>query len=203
MTSSTSPPPESPGLSDVLRAYPYTARPLLEYHDLLLRHDHSPLTIAQRELIAAYVSGLNQCSFCYGSHTIIASTFGIDEALVERLLRDPEAAGVDAAMLPVLDFVRTLTEAPSRVTPEHRQAIVDAGWPHQAIFDAASICGLFNLMNRIAEGMGVETSAAIQAQQRERHARDPGAPIEADTYQRYGRQIGVIPGPDDPESPAR
>lgn len=203
MAPTTPPLPDPPDLADVLRAYPYTVRPLLEYHDLLLRHDHSPFSIGQRELLAAYVSGLNQCGFCYGSHKIIASTFGVSEDSVDQLLRDPEEAGVDPAMSPVLAFARALTEAPSRVTPEHRQAVIDAGWPHQAIFDAASICGLFNMMNRIADGMGVQSSAAIRARQRERHARDSDGPAERDTYQRYGRAIGALPPPDSDDRGAR
>ncbi len=48
---------ENPHLADVFKKFPEHVRPLLEYHDLLLRGD-SPLTIAERELIAAYVSGL-------------------------------------------------------------------------------------------------------------------------------------------------
>ena len=51
----------------------------MEYHDRLMR-DHSPLTVAERELIAAYVSGLNACTYCYGSHVIAAGAFGVDES---------------------------------------------------------------------------------------------------------------------------
>jgi len=47
-------------LLDVFRAYPETARPLLDYHQALMRGP-SPLSVADRELIAAYVSGLNAC----------------------------------------------------------------------------------------------------------------------------------------------
>ncbi|MGH4017277.1 MAG: hypothetical protein ACRDSL_25785 [Pseudonocardiaceae bacterium] len=57
--------PENATLLDVFRAYPDTARPLLDYHQVLLRGP-SPLTVAERELIAAYVSGLNVCGYCHG-----------------------------------------------------------------------------------------------------------------------------------------
>ena len=184
--------PESPDLADVFRAFPYTVPPLLVYHDFVLRHDRSPFTVGERELIAAYVSGLNRCDFCYGSHKIIASTFGIAEQVVEGLLVDPATSGVERRLLPVLEFVRVLNESPSRVTDRHRQAVLDAGWPEQAVFDAASICGLFNLMNRIVEGMGVKTSAAIQGSQRARHQRDPDAAVDTEAYQRYGRRIGIV-----------
>jgi len=50
-------------LLDVFRAYPETARPLLDYHQALLRGP-SLLAVAERELIAAYIAGLNARGYC-------------------------------------------------------------------------------------------------------------------------------------------
>jgi alkylhydroperoxidase family enzyme len=60
--------PERAVLRDVFAAFPVTSRPLLEYHQALLRGP-SPFSVAERELIAAYVSGLNACGYCHGVHT--------------------------------------------------------------------------------------------------------------------------------------
>jgi AhpD family alkylhydroperoxidase len=73
--------PSLPGdaaLLDVFRAYPDTARPLLHYHQALLRGP-SPRSVAERELIAAFVSGLNACGYCHGVHTATARAFGVGE----------------------------------------------------------------------------------------------------------------------------
>jgi len=70
--------PSLPGdavLLDVFRAYPQASRPLLDYHQALLRGP-SPLSVAERELIAAYVSGLNACGYCHGVHTATAQAPG-------------------------------------------------------------------------------------------------------------------------------
>ncbi len=48
--------PADPGLLQIFQAFPESARPLLEYHQVLLRGE-SPFSAAERELIAAYVSG--------------------------------------------------------------------------------------------------------------------------------------------------
>jgi alkylhydroperoxidase family enzyme len=45
--------------------FPETRKPLIEFHEVLLRGP-SPFTEAERELIAAYVSGLNRCRYCHG-----------------------------------------------------------------------------------------------------------------------------------------
>ena len=56
--------PEETNLSDVFKAFPAGAAPLMEFHDIVLRKA-SPLSVAQRELIAALVSALNACDFCF------------------------------------------------------------------------------------------------------------------------------------------
>lgn len=183
--------PEHPDLADVFRAWPQAVRPLLEYHDILLRGE-SPLSVGQRELIAAYVSGLNACGFCLGAHSIIAEAFDIPEARITALLEHPDSAGIDPAMATLLGFVRKLTLHPSHVTPADRQTVYDAGWSQRALHDAVSVCALFNFMNRLVDGMGVETSPAIQAAQRQRHA--PSDNPSAHPYMDYGHRIGAING---------
>ena len=70
--------PANATLLDVFRSYPATARPLVEFHEALM-HGMSPLSIAEREMIAAFVSGLNACEYCQGIHTVTAEAFGVKE----------------------------------------------------------------------------------------------------------------------------
>ncbi|MGN6331465.1 MAG: carboxymuconolactone decarboxylase family protein [Motilibacteraceae bacterium] len=141
-------------LVDVFRRFPDTARPLLDYHQVLLRGP-SPLTVAQRELIAPYVSALNACQYCAGVHTATAAAFGVDEDLVTALVADVDAAPVEDSMRPVLRLVRTLTLTPARVRDAEIAAVYGAGWDEQAVYDAVSVCALFNFMNRLVEGLGI------------------------------------------------
>ena len=86
--------PADATLGDVFAAYPDTSQPLRAYHDALLRGP-SPFTEGERELIAAYVSGLNACAYCRGVHTATAETYGIAEGVLTQLLDDLERAPVD------------------------------------------------------------------------------------------------------------
>ncbi len=181
--------PHSPDLADVFRAFPQTVEPLLNYHDILLRGP-SPLSVAQRELIAAFVSGLNACEFCLGAHTIIAETFGVPPKLIEQMVSDLDSAPIEPDFRVVLDLVRKLTLTPAHVREADRAAVRKAGWSEQALHDAVAVTALFNFMNRLVDGMGVKTSPAIQAAQRERH-QQAEAP-SSQPYQDYGRRIGVI-----------
>jgi len=146
--------PEDAVLLDVFRAYPETSRPLLDYHQALLRGP-SPLTVAERELIAAYVSGLNACRYCHGVHTVTAQAFGIPEGALDTLLDDIGTAPVTERMKPLLRYTGKLTLTPAKITPGDAEAVLAAGWEEQALHDAVAVCGLFNLMNRLVEGLGI------------------------------------------------
>lgn len=60
--------PEGAGVRHILQLNPAAGRALIEFHSAVLRVD-SQLTAREKELIAAYVSGLNACQYCYGVHT--------------------------------------------------------------------------------------------------------------------------------------
>ncbi len=158
-----------PSLDKVFRRFPHTVLPLLEYHDRLLR-DVSPLTVAERELIAAYVSGLNACTYCHGAHIVAAQAFGIDPALFEGMLADLETSGVDDKLKPLLAYVGKLTLTPARILEADAARVYAAGWEEQALFDAISVCALFNFMNRIVEGSGIKSNP-LESDAAEREAR--------------------------------
>ena len=102
--------PSDPKLADVFRRFPRTIRPLLEFHDVLLRGE-SDLSVGERELIAAYVSSLNACQFCLDGHEVFARAHGIDPDLIRAMLDDIDSVEVDDRLRPLLAYVRKLTEA--------------------------------------------------------------------------------------------
>ena len=116
----------------------------------------SPLTPAERELIAAYVSALNACSFCHGSHAATAQALGADPGTIEALIEDLDSAPVKARMKPIFRYVKKLTETPSRMVEADAQAVFDAGWDEDALHDVIVVCALFNSYNRIVEGHGIK-----------------------------------------------
>lgn len=146
--------PAESTLLAVLARTPAAAAALLDYHEAVMRGE-SALTAAEREMIAAYVSGLNACCYCHGVHEATARAFGLPSGVLDALLADIDAAPVDARLRPLLRYARKLTLEPARMTQRDVDAILDAGWGEQAVLDAAAVCGLFNLMNRLVEGAGI------------------------------------------------
>jgi uncharacterized peroxidase-related enzyme len=158
--------PPDAGLLRIFQAFPEAARPLLEYHQALLRGD-SPFSAGERELIAAYVSGLNSCNYCRAVHSQTAVALGIDTKTITNLLassRDEDIRygtnashwRIDVRMRPVLALVQKLTLAPGKIAAADVDAVFVAGWDDHALHDAVAICGLFNLMNRLVNGLGLD-----------------------------------------------
>jgi uncharacterized peroxidase-related enzyme len=186
--------PEDPEMIDVLARYPQGFAALCDYHDAILRGP-SQLSVAERELIAAYVSGLNQCSFCHGSHRVYAELHGIDAQVFEKLVADPATAEIDPRLLPLLEYARVLTQSPSMVSDRLAQAVYDAGWSEEALFTTVSVTAMFNLMNRLVEGTGITANPMTRAASRERAAGNLANPapyaqfaamVERAHQERYG-----------------
>jgi uncharacterized peroxidase-related enzyme len=154
--------PDNAAVLDVMKAFPESSAPLLDYHEVVLRGP-SALTVGERELIAAYVSGLNSCHYCHGVHSAVAEAFGIEAGVLTALLADVESAPVRDELKPLFAYVRKLTQTPSRMVPEDADAVFAAGWEEKALFDAVSVCALFNFMNRLVEGMGLRADDAYFA----------------------------------------
>ena len=133
-------------------------KPLMLMHQELMRREDSSLTIGQRELIGAYVSGVNSCDYCAGSHSKVAIMYGIEEGLFESLLEDVDKASIEDEIKPILKFVKKLTLSPTKMTRQDVDAVLDAGWDEEGLYDAMMICCTWNFMNRFVFGLGLETN---------------------------------------------
>jgi uncharacterized peroxidase-related enzyme len=152
--------PADAGVRHILALNPAAGQALVMFHTAALRND-GPLTPKDKELIAAYVSGLNACQYCFGVHSQTAQAFGVTEDVLTQLLADVDTAPVDEKLKPLLRYARKLTQEPSRMTTADAQAVFDAGWNEAALHDAVLTICLFNFMNRLLEGHGVKGDAAL------------------------------------------
>ena len=133
-----------------------------QLHTAALRND-SNLGASDKELIAAYVSGLNGCQYCFGVHAETAKAFGLPEALIRALLEDIDTAPVSARLKPILAYARVLTQAPSKALQRHVDDILAQGWTERDVHDAVLTVCLFNFMNRLLDGHGVKGSPDVFA----------------------------------------
>lgn len=148
--------PKNAHLSSLYLRYPENVEALMVYTDTILRLE-GELSIGERELIATYISGLNGCKFCFASHNAYAIAFGIPDGLARELVDNGiENSPVSKKLKPILRYVKKLNHLPGKIVSADSQAVFAAGWSEKALFEAIQVCALFNLMNRIVEGAGVD-----------------------------------------------
>jgi uncharacterized peroxidase-related enzyme len=145
---------EHPGITGLLMFRPETGKPLMELAQVLLRGPHS-LTPGERELIAAYVSGLNECKFCYSSHSASATAqLGAEPALAEQVLNDLDSAPVAAKLRALLRIAGVVRDDGRMVTPELVAAARAEGATDVEIHDTVLLAAAFAMYNRYVDGLG-------------------------------------------------
>jgi uncharacterized peroxidase-related enzyme len=103
----------------------------------------SPLSRAERQLIALTVSRLNGCERCVEHH---AARYG---ALTGGVPGDSDRERA------LLAFATDLTEAPSTIGAADVERLHAAGFDDRAILDATNVVAYFNYANRVTLGLGV------------------------------------------------
>lgn len=116
----------------------------------------SPLSPGLRELIGAYFSKKNNCSFCSDAHAASAAGY-LDEGVVEEVLRDLESSRLDEAHKALFRYVAKLAEGAFKVTATDIQKLKDAGWSEEAIYDTLTVASVFKFYNTWNNGSGVQT----------------------------------------------
>lgn len=142
-----------PGIRGLLRYRPETARPLSELTEVLLRGPGT-LTRGERELIAAYVSSLNDCRYCASSHSACAAAQlpgGL--AVVEQVRADPGLAPVSTKLKALLAIAAAVARGGHAVTAEHVAQARAAGAADVEIHDTVLIAAMFCMFNRYVDGL--------------------------------------------------
>ncbi len=115
----------------------------------------SELSPGVRELIGAYVSGLNGCAFCYGSHRAVAESFEVDPETIDRLVSDGDVSILPPRLRPLIVLAGKLTRDLTDVGQVEIDAVTEAGWTEETAQDVVCIASLFALFNRLTMGHGV------------------------------------------------
>ncbi len=116
----------------------------------------SSFSNAEKEMMAAFVSGLNACQFCYGSHAAVAKQFGVEANTIERLVDDVDTAPIKDTLKPIFHYLKKLTLNPSKIIQADLDKVKEMGWSEQDLYDAILIGCLFNFYNRLLDGHGIK-----------------------------------------------
>ncbi len=152
-----------PGIRSLFNFSPETGGPLCELAEVLLRGP-SPLSSAERELIAAYVSHRNGCMFCMNSHAAAARCLYADKKdIVSDLLHHKNAGELSDKMRALLLIAGKVQVSGKSVTPEDIEAAKKAGAGDTDIHDAVLIAASFSMFNRYVDGLASFTPSGEAA----------------------------------------
>ena len=121
--------------------------------DVLL-HAESSLSRGERELIAAYVSALNDCEFCHHSHAAVASChLGDEGSTVTAVVRDAFSAPVSPKMKALLSIAARVQRNGRDVRESDIARARTEGATDVEIHDAVLIAAAFCMFNRYVDGL--------------------------------------------------
>jgi uncharacterized peroxidase-related enzyme len=115
----------------------------------------STWSVGDRELMAAYLSVLNDCPFCVGAHTATATQAYQDGERVAAALADLDSAPIEEGLRATLRVLGKLTREGSLSSADIRAAL-RAGVSPQQIEDALAVGFAFNTTNRLANAFAFE-----------------------------------------------
>jgi AhpD family alkylhydroperoxidase len=122
----------------------------------------SDWSVGERELMAAYVSLLNDSQFCIAAHTATATLALRDEPLVEAVLTDLDSAPIEEPLRATLKMLARLSREHT-VSVEDMTTVLDAGATPQQIEDALAVCFAFNVTDRLADAFGFRVLSPEEA----------------------------------------
>lgn len=146
-----------PGIRSLAMFRPDTGKHLYDLVRVLLR-DHSPLSPAERELIAAHVSARNDCMFCMSSHAAAArELYGDKREIVDCVIQNSDTSMLSEKMKALLVIAGKVQQSGKQVTPDDVQRARDHGADDRAIHDTVLIAATFSMFNRYVDGLATLT----------------------------------------------
>jgi uncharacterized peroxidase-related enzyme len=112
-------------------------------------------SVADRELMAAYVSKVNDSAFCIGAHSATAGQAYQDGAKVRAVLADLDSAPIEEGLRATLRMLGTLTRE-GKVGAGNMRQVLSAGVSREQVEDALAVCAAFNTTDRLADAFGFE-----------------------------------------------
>jgi uncharacterized peroxidase-related enzyme len=143
-----------PGIRGPMAFRPETSKPLNELAEVLLRSENS-LSRGDRELIATYVSSLNDCFFCQHAHGGIAQHYlQCDMKFIDDVKADYEHAPITEKLKALLSIAGSVQKGGKYVTSAQVEKAKSHGATDIEIHDTVLIAAAFCMFNRYVDGLG-------------------------------------------------
>ncbi|WP_293028123.1 peroxidase-related enzyme [Natronococcus sp.] len=155
----------TPNVFSALAYRPSHFRAFFAYHDALV--EETALEREEIEMIVVAVSGVNHCYYCNVAHGALVRIYADDPLLADQLVANYRTADINEAHRTMLDVAVKLTERPTEVEEADLEALREAGFSEEALWDIASVTAFYNLSNRLAMFAGMRPNEEFHTLGRE------------------------------------
>lgn len=146
-------PDNLPGIRGLLAFRPEMTYPLRGFMEILMRGENS-LSRGERELIATYVSYLNDCMFCQLSHGATAEYYlQCDLGFIDQVKNDAEQSDLSDKMKVLLAIAAQVQKCGRNVSHEIIAKAKAVGVTDFEIHDTVLIAAAFCMFNRYVDGL--------------------------------------------------
>lgn len=148
-----------PGIRSLVMFRPETGKHLYDLAQVLLR-EQSPLSPAERELIATHVSARNNCVFCMSSHAAAArELFDEKREVVDCVIHNEATSLLSDKMKALLNIAAKVQQSGKLVTDDDIAEARKHGAGDRDIHDTVLIAATFSMFNRYVDGLASLTPA--------------------------------------------
>src|SRR6202161_4496349 len=124
---------QMPGILKCFSHRPDFLREVMRFSDTV-HFSAGHLDRRTKETIASWVSWLNRCPYCLASHAYFLRVQGAEEKTVQAIAQgNLDEAGLSVAERALLEYVKKVTEAAYRTTPEDVDVLRTHGWTEPQI----------------------------------------------------------------------
>jgi len=165
-------------VDEVMKVHALNPESLRTHFELYISacHKPSPLTRAEREIIAAIVSRANGCAYCLAHHTTgLSRLLRGDRPDLPDQLRAGDHSRLTDRERAMCAYAVKLTRDPAAMTRADVDALRAAGLDDRAILDLAHVAAYFAYANRIVQGLGCQLEPFTPGQHPPESAEDNDA----------------------------
>lgn len=128
---------------------PEEFRAFFAYHEALMEKD-TGLTKAEREMIVVAVSGINNCQYCVVAHGAILRIRAKNPLIADQVAVNWRKADLTDRQRAMLAYAEKVTVAAYQIGDADHQALREAGFDADEIWDIGAIAAFFGMSNRMA-----------------------------------------------------
>jgi uncharacterized peroxidase-related enzyme len=143
-----------PNVFLALARRPEEFRAFFAYHDALMEKAGG-LTKAEREMIVVATSGANHCQYCVVAHGAILRVRAKNPLVADQVAINHRKADITPRQRAMLDFAMKVALASHEIGDADFDALHQAGFADEDIWDIAAIAAFFALSNRMANFSGM------------------------------------------------